>query len=153
VNATEVGSLVNSLGPVADSSAKNLKGGTGGAESTPLYSSLIDGGPISGSSKYLCDNGKPPAGGSASQAVCPEEKPGQGNGIANYIHQVLNYPGLSTITALAKIWNGSVGKILSFAGNLLGFITSKFIAAYDAGCSVPQIDGVPPEPADVLTPG
>jgi hypothetical protein len=136
VNATEVGSLVNSLGPVAKngSGLSNLKGGTAAAEQTPLYSYLIDGGNVSGSSNYKCANGKPPAGGSIDKAVCQEEKPGQGNEIANFIHDILNLPGFSIITTIATIWHNTVGAIFSWTGDIIALISGPAQKLLDATC-------------------
>jgi hypothetical protein len=141
VNSTEVGSLVDSLGPGNHSDNPNDKevGGTAGAEQTPLYSYLVDKGSITGSSNYKCSDGNPPAGGSIDKAACQEEKPGQGNDIANYIHNVLNLPGLNLITAIANIWNGTIGSILNFLGSFISWVTSPVIGLADKACNAPVI--------------
>lgn len=130
VDATEVGSFSDSLGPGAQcddgGGLKNGKcsngeaqlGGTAEAEQTPLYNALISGAPAgtssanifgnvalaaSDSSSYLCKNGQPPPKG---KLVCSEEVLGQGNQALQNVHNFLNQPGISTLTNMASIING-----------------------------------------------
>ncbi len=146
VDATEVGSFTNSLGPGNNGNSNDPEvGGTAGAEATPLYNSLMNGGgspstttsllndvlpakayaatkkSTNASSSYLCSGNKPiPAG----KLVCPEEVLGQGNGIANTITSFLNLPGISIITSAAGVIHGILGGVFGIVNDVLGFLIS-----------------------------
>ena len=139
VDSTEVGSMVKSLGPGNQGGANDPElGGTASAESTPLYSALMngqDGGSTTsllddvlpsrayaaGSSEsssnasndYKCDNGNPPTG-----LVC--HTLGGGSALFDSIHNILHTPPIGYITDIAHVWSGIVGKTLGFVGNLFG---------------------------------
>lgn len=119
VTATEVGSMVDSLGPVANSSTtKDLVGGTASAEQSPLYNNLITKtSTATGSHNYTCANGKSPG----TDLICPEEKLG-GSNAASGISSALGTPPLSYITDIASAWHSVVGGIFSFVGNIFGSI-------------------------------
>lgn len=140
VNAVEVGSMTNSLGPGDRGTPSDPQvGGTAGAENTPLYQNLIDGkspSPAtafnqllpakayaasagnSSSSTYKCNDNKPvPAG----KLVCPNEVLGQSNGSLDTVHQFLNLPVIGQVTYVANQVSGIAGVI----GNLLGNIITS----------------------------
>ncbi len=140
-DATELGSMNNSLGPGNPGSASDPeKGGTASAEQTPLYQNIIDGnsppaaqssllnsilpgkayaasnGPAHNSNDYICANGKPvPAG----QLVCSEEVLGQSNSSLDAAHQFLALPGVNVVTSLAHGVAGFTGTIGSLFGGVI----------------------------------
>jgi len=150
MDATELGSFVNSLGPGAQ------KGGGGvTAEGTPLYNALLgDTSPTASSTllssllpgkayaaelastkTYLCDSEKPvPAG----KLICPEENLRLGNATLDEIAKSVP----ESVKALAKLWNATAGKLFDwvggFIGNILGFIAgildnfASHIPGYDS---------------------
>ncbi|HVV25562.1 MAG TPA: hypothetical protein VHC21_00830 [Candidatus Saccharimonadales bacterium] len=141
-DATEVGSMVNSLGDGNNGAASDPEvGGTASAENTPLYQSLIDGnntgtvnsqasllsGLLPGkayadstssgdstttSNQYKCNDGSAPSG-----LVCSEEVLGTGNSLADGAHTALNTPPLSVITGVAGFWSSTVGKVFGTVGS------------------------------------
>ncbi|MEK7059357.1 MAG: hypothetical protein AAB971_01220 [Patescibacteria group bacterium] len=111
VDAAVVGSMVDSLGPGIEDPNDPLVGGTAGAEESPLYDQVINGGAdtkvattsllsaflpgnayaASSSAKpvspnYLCNNGKPPTAGD----ICNEERLGQENDVQSTVNDFLN---------------------------------------------------------------
>ena len=146
VNATEVGSFVDMLGPGSSSTTDPEVGGNATAEATPLYAATIGntdpsgpvvsssstGGLVTGAayaaspsttnSTYLCNNNEPPPQGSL---VCPEEKLGTGNQYVTDISNALNndFPGLVTA---ANFFNSYPGKILNAFGSFLGQVLKYF---------------------------
>jgi hypothetical protein len=162
VDATEIGSFSTALGAGDHGAASDpIKGGTSGAEGTPLYAKLIDGkssdaasGRVSllnnvlpsasaasndtsaeGSTDYKCNNGDPVPSG---HLVCSEEYLGGGNAVANSVHDFLNLPGLNVITNIAQAWNNSVGKVFDFAGGVLGSAMSLTTKPLNAACELPS---------------
>jgi len=141
VNATEVGSAVDSLGPGNHGASTDPEvGGTASAESTPLYNAVINDGQNSSktamldsfvpgayaastdntnasSGDYRCADKKPPSG-----IVCPEEKLGGGSAAANSVTSLLSAPPLSFISDIASAWHSVFGGIFSFVGNIFGTI-------------------------------
>ncbi len=144
VTPREVGSMVDSLGsgnsgPPSDPE----KGGTAGAEGTPLYQNLIDNQPAANtaynnllpakayaasasqsnkSSDYTCQDGKPvPAG----KLVCSEEVLGGGNEYLDSVHGALNTQPLSYITQLASAWHGILGGIFRTLGDIFGSVLNS----------------------------
>jgi hypothetical protein len=119
VTATEVGSLVKSLGPISSTaSKKDLVGGTASAEETPLFNNLITRvSTTTGSSSYTCANHKSPG----SSLICSEEKLG-GSNAATGISNLLSTPPLSYISDIASAWHSVVGGIFNFVGNVFGSI-------------------------------
>jgi murein DD-endopeptidase MepM/ murein hydrolase activator NlpD len=138
VNATEVGSMTNSLGPGNRGTPSDPQvGGTAGAESTPLYQNLIDGkspSPAttfnqllpakayaassgnSSSSTYKCNDNKPVPSG---KLVCPDEVLGQSNGSLDTVHQFLNLPVIGQVTYVANQVSGIAGAIGNILGNII----------------------------------
>lgn len=124
VDATETGSLTNSLSPGdRGTTADPQVGGTAGAEGTPLYASLIDGQSSSGgSSDYRCNDKKTvPAG----KQVCAEEVYGAGNSKANQVHTVLHTRPLSAITDVSNTWTGTITSVFSAVGSVFGWIVGN----------------------------
>lgn len=148
VDATEVGSFTDSLGPGDNGASTDPEvGGTAGAEGTPLYASLIDGDTTtptttassiissllspkayaatvgattstSASDTYLCNNGSPPAG-----TLCPEEVlGGGGNAEATNVSNLLNAPGINIITDAASALSSVFGKVFSTFGSFISDI-------------------------------
>ena len=134
VDATEIGSFTQSLGPGDHGdNGDPIVGGTASAESTPLYGAIIDGksgtstslinsllpssyaDSSSPDSNYLCRDKKPPQG-----IVCPEEKLGGGNKTADEISNTLHTAPLSYITDAANVWNSTAGKIFGVIGDIFG---------------------------------
>jgi hypothetical protein len=159
VNATEVGSLVDSLGPGNQGPASDpIKGGTASAEATPLYQNMFGGSSgtrtaslsdsllpsavaasnsASDSNEYLCDDAKPVPTGSL---VCVEEVFGQVPGtVANAgldsAHAFLNLPVVGQITSLA-------GGVSGFAGTIGDFFGSVINAIPGLGSIVSNISGL-----------
>lgn len=122
VNATEVGSLINSLGST-QASDKSM-GGTASAEQTPLYNSLIGGGSGAGSRTYTCNDGSQVPAGSK---VCQEEVLGQGNNIANGVNKYVDsVPGL---TEIASVWKNSVGVLFKAVSGVVNVVVQNLIVA------------------------
>ena len=139
VDPTELGSMVNSLGPSNNSGSTSPElGGTAEAENTPLYSNLMGGGnsgtpslatlftpnvfaatttPVATNSPtYLCNNGKPvPVG----QLVCPEEAIGKGSTITNILQTINSVPGVGILSSLANIVSTVTGTITNLVGSLV----------------------------------
>lgn len=153
VTATEVGSMVSSLG-AGDLAGKDKLGGNASAENTPLYSALMGSAasasqtpvasltgsllpaaaaaPQTANPTYLCNDGKPvPAG----KLVCSEETVGGGNGVADALHSFLNMPGINVITEIANIWTGITGAIF----NLIGAVTAPALSV--AGSAMDKLCG------------
>jgi hypothetical protein len=122
VNATELGSFNDSLGPGNHGSPSDpVVGGTASAESSPLYGAIIDdksgGTPTSvldsllpsrayadtgastASNDYRCNDGSTVPKG---KLVCPEEQFGQGSAALDGLHNTLNSGPLAALTAAAK---------------------------------------------------
>lgn len=138
VNAVEVGSMTNSLGPGNRSTPSDPQvGGTAGAENTPLYQNIIEGkspSPAttfnellpakayaaspgnSSSSTYKCNDNKPVPSG---KLVCPNEVLGQSNGSLDTVHQFLNLPVIGQVTYVADQVSGIAGAIGSLLGNII----------------------------------
>jgi hypothetical protein len=146
VNATEVGSMVDSLGngPQNTTATDPEVGGTASAEATPLYQNLIDGngsGTVNSSlsfvdnllpgkayaatttgdsttagDQYKCNNGSPVP---AGKLVCPEEVLGQSNGALDSASTFLNSPYISPITSAAGVIHGITGAIGGFIGGII----------------------------------
>lgn len=138
VNATEVGSMVDSLGPGNTGPASDPpKGGTASAEATPLYQNMFGGSDGSktasildsvlpsaaaasqnkNSNDYLCDDGKPVPEG---QLVCREEVLGSGgNAQLNSAHDFLNLPVIGQITDLAGVTSGVFATFGDFIGGII----------------------------------
>lgn len=143
VNATEVGSMVDSLGP-GDNGAKSdaIVGGTAGAEDTPLYANLIDNSSDrpSSSSNYKCNDGKPVPKG---QLVCSEEVLGQGNGVANAIHYIFNLPVFKILNLASDIWSSTIGKIFQafnfIIGGAMNLAISGIQSTADLTCDIPFV--------------
>ncbi len=164
VTATEVGSMVGSLG----SGKSGYTGGTADATQTPLYNYLINNNtsaaqssttgtstalinsvintayaagtstPSQGTaSPYVCNNGSPVPPG---QLVCSEEKLGGSNSILDSLKSIINQGG-GVLTKLAYIWNHSLGWLLNILQNVLGnLISTIFInasKAADLTCDIP----------------
>lgn len=145
VTATEVGSMVDSLGPGNNGNNNDLiVGGTASAESTPLYQSLIDNKTtVSSPSNYTCNDGKTlqaetfsSGTNQAEKLICPEESLGGGNSYANSIHSFLNLPGMNIITDLAKAWKYTFGYLFKAAGAIIGSVFSNIAKGLDAACNV-----------------
>jgi hypothetical protein len=143
VDATEVGSLTDSLGPGDKGTSTDPQvGGTAGAEDTPLYANLIDNKPSgsptafngllpakayaassnNGPSDYKCSDNKPVPSG---KLVCSEEVFGGGNGYLNSVHNTLHTAPLSYITDMANAWSGTIGKIFQAVGDVFGWIINN----------------------------
>lgn len=139
VNATEVGSMVSSLGSGNSGGVNDpIVGGTASAEGTPLYSKLMtSNNTASGSSDYKCNDGKPVP---STQTVCSEESLGQGNGALNAVHDALNTPGLNIITDVAKVWKVTIGQVFNFANYLAGSLISGTMSLLNDTCgtSIPN---------------
>ncbi|HSX36567.1 MAG TPA: M23 family metallopeptidase [Patescibacteria group bacterium] len=146
VSASEVGSLVDSLGPGNSGKATDaIVGGTAGAEGTPLYAKLIDNSTVKSSSKdYKCNDGNPVP---TNKFVCSEEILGQGNDSLNAIHHVLTLPVFQTLNLIADIWHSTVGKLfqgLNFIiGGAINLAISSVQSTADATCHVPIINWNP----------
>jgi hypothetical protein len=144
VDATEVGSLTDSLSPGNRGTPGDPQvGGTAGAENTPLYKNLIDhengkqsvallnnllpgkaeaatGG--SNSPDYICQNGKPvPTG----QLACSEEAFGSVQGLGSAAlsaSQFLAEPVVSSVSSVADtIYNASNG-VYGVIGDVAGWV-------------------------------
>jgi hypothetical protein len=150
VDATEVGSFTDSLGPGDNGTASDPQvGGTAGAEGSPLYASLIDNDSTASTSTTsslladllpgqasadttaatssaaptdLCDNGKPPTG-----QVCPNEVIGNSSNTTTAtttaIHTFLNEPGIGAITTVA----GPISDLSSLLSSLFGGAISAIL--------------------------
>jgi len=160
-NATEVGQFNDSLGPTTKPDSDGEGGGTASAEQTPLYQNLIDGNqPLSSttssllndvlpsqayaanptpaaSPSYTCQDGSTPLSAADPGIVCNEEILGQGNAVLNSLHSVLNYPGLSLITEIANVWQGTIGHLFNLLGSLISLIASPIISTLNDSCSLP----------------
>ncbi len=156
-DASEVGSMVSSLGSGNNGAPSDPeKGGTAGAEQTPLYQNIIDGDSSppqttlinsvlpgkayaasrANSSDYVCANGKPvPAG----QLVCSEEVLAQSNPALDSAHQFLSLPGISTVTDLAHGIAGFTGTIGSLFGDVIHAIPGVGALADSASSLVGNI--------------
>lgn len=147
VDPTQVGQLVSSLGPGNPGNSSDPEvGGTATAESTPLYSSVIDGkttpssatsllqdilparayaagktNSSNSSSDYKCGDGKPvPAG----KLLCSEEILGQGgNSITNSLSSFFNLPGISIITSAAGVISAAGGVLSGILGSIFSAIS------------------------------
>jgi hypothetical protein len=136
VDANEVGSMVDSLGPGVNSSSDPLVGGTASAEQAPLYGDLVNGQPSTTvSTSYKCNNGKSPR----PDTACPEEMLGGGNNIANSIHGFLAQPGVNVIVTIANAWNDTIGAIFNFAssvsGDVMSLVGKAAETAIEVGCT------------------
>ena len=172
VKAAEVGGFTSQLGP-ADSTQTDPKnpdkliGGTAGAEQTPLYANLMGSGVTANQSSssalnstsliqtlipsvfaangsstdsaYKCNNDKSVPEG---QLVCPEEGFTQGNAIANDISSVIN--GIPGLTALATIWNDTIGFVINGAQSILSYIMGFIKAGGDQLCNVEPFSDIIP---------
>lgn len=119
VDATELGSLADSLGSNITGSASDRSDAT----STPLYQSLLASGGTVTNSPYKCNNGSSvPAG----QLVCPEEVFTRGNSFLNQVHDIVNIiPGLSGLASIITTISGFFsGIISSVVGILLNGVES-----------------------------
>lgn len=141
VNATEVGSFHNSLGPGNQGPPSDPEvGGTATAEATPLYNQLIGARGSSGtsaalnpfssstayadapntSSDYTCLNGSPPI----ALPVCAEEVFGAGVSAFNDATHALDTAPLSYISTIASAWKNSVGVIPTALNDVFNSIVS-----------------------------
>lgn len=163
VNPTEVGSMVDSFSSGNHGVSTDPEvGGTAGAEGTPIYANMFDNSATINSKSatllgsllpvkayaastssttatpsYLCNNGQ---GVPAGKLVCPEEALGQGNGVANAIHTFLNLPGVDVLNVLNRIWLDTGGLILGWLGDLLSWVVSPLVQAFDkAPCIVQDL--------------
>ncbi|MBX4197466.1 M15 family metallopeptidase [Candidatus Saccharibacteria bacterium] len=160
VTAAEVGSLVNSLGPGdSGSSTDPIVGGTVGAESTPLYSNLIDNKSAttprssaslfsalapkalaatttttSTSNTYECNNNQAVQ---AGQLVCSEEVLGQGNKYADLVKEFLDMPGINVLVQISDLWLKIVGPIFDLANSILGSAMQAVIKPLNLACNLP----------------
>jgi hypothetical protein len=142
-------------------------GGTASAEQSPLYDNLIEGNqPFTSTTSglldsvvpakayaaapapsappsYLCNKSTPgnpvtPLTPSNPGLNCTEEVIGQGNGILNDLSNVLkNYPGFSTLSTVAGIWNNTLGKLIGLFGSIINLAISPVITALNATCKLP----------------
>jgi len=165
-NATEVGSLVDSLGSGNQGSSTDPEvGGTASAEQAPLYDYLINGntnasassataskgsllsdllgsqvlaasGATTATPSYLCNNGK---GVPAGQLVCNEEILGQGN---HYADTIKNIPGYDFLQKISGLWMASGGQVFSIINSILGSVFQKVVAGLDATCGLPLFSQV-----------
>ena len=176
VTATEVGSMVSSLGPGDNSNPNDPEsGGTASAENTPLYANLIGdnsspttsaasllGSLLPGkafaastnatttSNTYICNNGRPvPAG----QQVCNEEVLGSGNGAAKDVYEFLHTGGLSLLSYSAKLWGYSGEKLFNFVGSLLGKAETFALSVTDIACKAGFLGTVVGDVANPTMPG
>ncbi len=139
VNAQEVGSFVSSLSPGSQcvpslqkncpspsqcqTSCPGQKGGSAGAEGTPLYSALMGGKPNTSSAQYGCGKSNTPV--PSGQLVCPSEQLAQGNSTISSISNGLSSSGLS---GLADIFNSTVGPLVNVFNGGFGIITSGILS-------------------------
>jgi hypothetical protein len=134
VDATEVGSMVSSLGPGKKVGNNDPVGGIAGAEASPLYHALAGGSDTSATqtsflglggtasaatSPYKCDNGNSV---SAGAIACSEEVLGQGLGAASAISGFLNAPGMNFISKAAGVIHSPFKVFNDFLGSLFGLI-------------------------------
>lgn len=159
ISATQVGSVVDSLGPGGNLKNPNDPkiGGNASAEDSPLYSDLFstnqnktafmnifnpsayaatDQGATTDPS-YICNNGKPVASG---KSVCDEEYLGGGSSMANNIHEALNAPGMNIVTIAANAWRHTVGTATDWASSAL----TPLANAANALCNIPGSSYVNP---------
>lgn len=149
--ATEIGSFTNSLGPGNRGTSKNPQvGGTGGAESSVWYQTIIDhenpntstatafsgvlpkASADTSSTSEICNNGSPlPIG----DIVCPELVLGQSVGALDAAHTFLSKPGASQITYLAN----NISGLSSIFSSLFGFILSHIPLVNSAISSVTDL--------------
>jgi hypothetical protein len=137
VKSSETGSFTSSLygGDQTDGNGDKQLGGTAEAESTPLYSKLINDGSgtanttffnqllpqkaFAASPTYLCNDGNPvPAG----KVICKEEKLGVGSGLTKDIEDFFNSPEMKPVQIAANLWNKTGGKILNGIGGILNHL-------------------------------
>ncbi|HVX24092.1 MAG TPA: hypothetical protein VG992_01985 [Candidatus Saccharimonadales bacterium] len=148
VTATEVGSMVDSLGPGTDSASDPEIGGNAPAEDAPLYSSLIEGEtPTKTPSDYKCNDGSN-VNVSKGEMVCPEERLGQGNSIFNMIHAIIQSPLFINLRLISRVWSDTIGKLFDginyFIGGALNWAIKTVQFAADATClagHIPIIGG------------
>lgn len=153
VSATNVGSWVNSLGAGGSDNPNDPKlGGNANAEQSPAWGYVMGKSPTSSaflgnddgakvyaataggsSGAYLCNDGKPIP---ANQTLCDEEILGGGNNIANSVHDFLNTPGVGVITTFAKVWTGSVGKLVGGVTDILSGAFSKATDVANGWCGI-----------------
>jgi hypothetical protein len=166
VDATELGSFNNSLGPGnqcdtdIQGTCDQQLGGSADATQTPLYSSLNNDGsndsasgvqtsflqnllpatayadPTSGSSSYLCANGKPVPAGSL---VCSEEKLGQGNGVISDVSSAFNDSGLASAASAYKTITAPISIFLNLFNGLFSWFSSGAESAFEA---IPGVSGL-----------
>lgn len=104
VDATELGSFVQSLTTNMDGSSNNQVDAT----STPLFNALFGDG-TAGTTKYTCNDGTAVPNG---QVVCPEEKLDRGNGVTDAITSIVNFvPGLTGLAHIINWVNDLIGTI------------------------------------------
>ncbi len=133
-NAFEVGSFTNSLGPVAkNASSADLKGGTAGAEQSPLYSKLLGDKSGIGAPTYKCDNGLSPAGVTGLNLTCPEEKLAAGNDFFNGLHSIISNSGLGFI---ASVWRNSIGVLFNLFSSAVSVIFNPLVSFAEKVCSI-----------------
>ena len=132
VTPTEVGSFTQALGSGNQCDASIEKtcdphppGGTAQAESTPLYSSLVDGNPSSGhSSTYLCADNKPVPSG---KTICPEENLSASSQTLSSITDVMKQTGLY---ALANAYESSpIAAAFHLVSDATSFLASGISSA------------------------
>lgn len=163
VDSAEMGSMVDTLGPGKQLPDDPLVGGTASAEEAPLYDEVMGTQPSNkpNPDNYTCNDGKKvPTG----MRVCPEELLGIGNlpiKAFNAAHDFVNFACLSPfgavptsfvedlpvpvpctkLTTMAQLWRGSIGKILEWGGDAVGFLGGNAakvaFAPYDATCGLP----------------
>lgn len=164
VNAEEMGSMTNSLGPGIEDPDDPLVGGTASAEESPLYQAIISnksslqGEASVGSKNYKCSNNDPLLAGSL---ICPEEAMTASSDVLERVGKDLekvcltsnattlaNLAGASipcplNLTRASSIWMGSFGAIINAGESALGYIASgafKAIGtAFNAYCDAPSL--------------
>lgn len=173
VTATEVGSMTASLDSGNHASGTDQpKGGTAGADQTPLYQTLINGetqaqATASSSGTNIASLLVPStyadtASGTSStsstatsykcddgnslpkgQIICPEEDPTGGNKYANALSSFFKTGPLSGVYYAAEAWEATVGKLYNAISGLLGSLVG--LLHIDKICSLPVLSwGITP---------
>jgi hypothetical protein len=165
VDATELGSFNNSLGPGSQcdtdiqGTCDAQVGGTADATQTPLYGYLNGGSDSTGgstqtsflqnilpakayadaasvSSSYSCGGGDSVSSGSL---VSPEEKLGQGNAVVSSVSSAFNDSGLSTIASTYNTITAPIKPFLSLFSGLTSWFSSGAESAFE---KIPGVGGL-----------
>ncbi len=137
MDATELGSFVDSLGPAAQAGGKGA-----GAEATPLYSKLLgdsssavesDGKTVlSNNRTYTCDENNKPV--PKDKFICPAEDLRHNNNITSAA-EIASSAVPQPVATLAGYWNATGGRVVDALGSVLSGIGG-------AVCSVPGVNTI-----------